>query len=115
MIADLLQNKIDLSLLVITKALSKNEYKNKQAHVELTNRMHKRDPGTAPNIGDRVQYVIVKGTKDARAYEKAEDPLWVLEHDIALDNQWYLDHQLSKPLKAIFTPILKSVTSLLSE
>jgi len=85
MISNLLQNKIDLSLLVITKALSKNEYKSKQAHVELTNRMHARDPGSAPHVGDRVPYVIVKGTKDARAYEKAEDPLWALEHGIPLE------------------------------
>ena len=114
MISDLLQNRIDLSLLVITKALAKAEYKGKQAHVELTQRMHKRDPGSAPNIGDRVPYVIVQGSKDARAYEKAEDPLWALEKGIPLDNQYYLDHQLSKPLTSIFTPILGSVSSLLS-
>ena len=46
-ISDLLQNRLDLSLLVITKALSKKEgeYKGKQAHVELAERMRKRNPG----------------------------------------------------------------------
>lgn len=115
MISDLLQNRIDLSLLVITKALSKNSYKSKQAHVELSSRMQARDPGSAPSIGDRVQYVIVKGTKDARAYEKSEDPLYALEKGIPLDNQYYLEHQLTKPLKAIFTPILGSVNKLISK
>lgn len=62
-IADLLQNKIDMSQLVITKALTKNEYENKQPHVELAERMRKRDAGSAPSLGDRVAYVIVKGTK----------------------------------------------------
>jgi DNA polymerase delta subunit 1 len=64
-ISDLLQNKVDLSQLVITKALSKagsfedcpmtvritncfvqmSDYTNKQAHVELAERMRKRDAG----------------------------------------------------------------------
>ena len=40
-IADLLQNRIDLSQLVITKAYSKHDYSAKQAHVELAERMRK--------------------------------------------------------------------------
>lgn len=46
-ISDLLQNKIDLSQLVISKALSKSgdQYSAKQAHVELAERMRKRDAG----------------------------------------------------------------------
>ena len=62
MIGNLVQNKIDMSKLVITKAISKsteeeeeekdgkfsgksgkNTYKNKQAHVELAQKMQKRD------------------------------------------------------------------------
>ena len=34
-IADLLQNRVDLSQLVITKAYAKHDYSAKQAHVEL--------------------------------------------------------------------------------
>jgi DNA polymerase delta subunit 1 len=69
-----------MSQLVITKALSKSDYAAKQAHVELAARMRKRDAGmglswvflkvvhnlclgSAPVIGDRVAYVIIKGTK----------------------------------------------------
>ncbi|KAJ3336227.1 DNA polymerase delta catalytic subunit [Gonapodya sp. JEL0774] len=62
-ISDLLQNKIDMSQLVLTKQLTKQDYTAKQAHVELAERMRKRDPGSAPNLGDRVAYVFVKGTK----------------------------------------------------
>lgn len=62
-IADLLQNKIDMSQLVISKALAKADYAAKQAHVELAERMRKRDAGSAPALGDRVAYVIVKGSK----------------------------------------------------
>ncbi|KAA1076934.1 DNA-directed DNA polymerase delta [Puccinia graminis f. sp. tritici] len=110
-ISDLLQNRIDLSQLVITKALAKADYAAKQAHVELAKRMKKRDAGSAPALGDRVAYVIIKGTKDARAYEKSEDPLYVLENNIPIDTKYYLDNQLSKPLMRIFEPILGEKSS----
>ena len=105
-IADLLQNKIDMSNLVITKALSKDSYEGKQAHVELAKRMKKRDAGSAPALGDRVAYVIVKGTAGAKNFERSEDPIYVLENNIPIDTRYYLENQLAKPLGRIFEPIL---------
>ncbi|KAI9472165.1 MAG: DNA polymerase family B-domain-containing protein [Benjaminiella poitrasii] len=105
-IADLLQNKVDLSQLVITKALTKSDYANKQAHVELAERMRKRDPGSAPALGDRVAYVIIKAGNNTPAYDRSEDPLYVLDNNIPIDTKYYLENQLSKPLLRIFEPIL---------
>ncbi|KXS16767.1 DNA polymerase delta catalytic subunit [Gonapodya prolifera JEL478] len=114
-ISDLLQNKIDMSQLVLTKQLTKNDYTAKQAHVELAERMRKRDPGSAPNLGDRVGYVFVKGTKDSRAYENSEDPIYVLENNLPIDTQYYLNNQLSGPLERLYEPILgDKVKSLLN-
>ena len=62
--------------------------------------------GSAPALGDRVAYVIIKGGKGTAAYDKSEDPLWVLENNIPIDTRYYLDNQLSKPLLRIFEPIL---------
>ena len=39
------------------------DYAGKQAHVELAERMRVRDAGSAPALGDRVAYVIIKGVK----------------------------------------------------
>ncbi|KAL9188489.1 hypothetical protein ACHAXT_006867 [Thalassiosira profunda] len=117
-IADLLQGKMDISRLVITKSLNKGaeyalglggkaeDYKVKQAHVELAARMRKRDPGSAPQMGDRVPYVIITGVKGAANFEKAEDPIYVLENNVPIDSKWYLTNQLSKPLTRIFEPII---------
>ena len=105
-ISDLLQNRIDMSKLVITKALSKADYASKQAHVELVDRMKKRDAGSAPTLGDRVAYVIVKGAGGAKNYERSEDPIFVLENNMPIDTKYYLDNQLAKPLGRIFDPIL---------
>jgi DNA polymerase delta subunit 1 len=62
--------------------------------------------GSAPALGDRVAYVIVKGMKGAAAYEKSEDPLYVLENNIPIDTKYYLDNQLAKPLMRIFEPVM---------
>ena len=105
-IADLLQNKMDISRLVITKSLNKGaEYalgkgglQNETSDVELAARMKKRDAGSAPQMGDRVPYVIITGAKGAANFEKAEDPIFVLENNMPIDCKWYLTNQLSKPL-----------------
>lgn len=105
-IADLLQNKVDMSKLVITKALTKDDYTAKQAHVELAQRMKKRDAGSAPALGDRVAYVMVKGAAGSKNFERSEDPIYVLENNVPIDTRYYLDNQLAKPLGRIFEPIL---------
>eukprot|EP00455_Lapot_gusevi_P013195 TRINITY_DN1637_c0_g3_i3.p1 TRINITY_DN1637_c0_g3~~TRINITY_DN1637_c0_g3_i3.p1 ORF type:complete len:670 (+),score=201.46 TRINITY_DN1637_c0_g3_i3:299-2011(+) len=120
LISDLLCNRLDLSLLVITKALGKSassdDYANKQAHVELAERMRQRDAANAPSVGDRVAYVITKGHKNTPAYERAEDPLYVLEKNIPIDTSYYLHQQLEGPLTRLFEPILgeQKVKSLLA-
>ena len=115
-ISDLLCNKMDLSLLVITKALGKSgdDYVAKQAHVELAERMKKRDAASAPVVGDRVAYVIIQGAKNAPIYDRAEDPLYVLEKNIPIDAQYYLHQQLEGPLTRIFEPVLGDCKTLLA-
>ena len=107
-ISDLLQNRVDISQLIITKELTKSDgdYANKQAHVELAARMTKRDAGSAPKLGDRVPYVIIAASKGTAAYLKSEDPIFVLENNIPIDVQYYLENQISKPLLRIFEPII---------
>lgn len=117
-IADLLQNRMDISMLVISKSLGKSaddaDYASKQAHVELAMRMKKRDAGSAPTVGDRVAYVIIQAAKGAPAYEKSEDPVYVLENNLPIDTEYYLTNQLSNPLTRIFEPIIPNPQSLLT-
>lgn len=112
-ISKLLQGKIDISKLVISKSLSKFKYDAEQPHVWLAKKMAKRDAATAPVIGDRVPYVIIKGVKNAALYERAEDPLYALQNKLPIDSRYYLDNQLTLPLTRIFEPIMgDNVTSL---
>ncbi|SCU71415.1 DNA polymerase delta catalytic subunit, putative [Trypanosoma equiperdum] len=108
-IRDLLHNRLDISQLVITKSFSKSEseYAGAQAHIALVERMRRRDPASAPNVGDRVAYVIVRAAKGAKAYERSEDPIYVLENNIPIDTQHYLEHQLGPPLLRVFEGVLQ--------
>ena len=91
-------------------------YKATAAHVELAKKMMKRDSATAPTVGDRVAFVIIKGARGAKASEKAEDPIFALENNLPIDAQHYLEHHLTQPLLRIFEPIMgeKKAKSLLS-
>jgi len=82
-------------------------YAAKQAHVELAEKLRQRNPATAPQIGDRVPYVFVVAAAGTPAYKRAEDPRYALEHELPLDAEYYIDHQLKQPLLRIFEPILK--------
>uniref|UniRef100_A0A674HF38 DNA polymerase n=1 Tax=Taeniopygia guttata TaxID=59729 RepID=A0A674HF38_TAEGU len=107
-ISDLLCNRIDISQLVITKELTRaaSAYSAPQAHVALAERLRRRDPGSAPGLGDRVPYVIVSGARGQPAYERSEDPVFALEQNLPIDTRYYLEQQLSRPLLRIFEPIL---------
>lgn len=110
-ISDLLQNKVDISLLIITKMLNDN-YKTPQPHSILAERIRKRDPGTAPLVGDRVPFVIIKNG-EKKMTNRAEDPIYVLDNNIPIDNEYYFKNQLSEPIIRLFTSIIPRPESLL--
>lgn len=101
-IDDILHNKADISKLIISKTLAPN-YTNPQPHALLAERMKKRD-GVGPNVGDRVDYVVIAGND--KLYNRAEDPLYVLEHNMQIDSRYYLTNQLQNPIISIVAPIL---------
>ncbi|GAV51761.1 hypothetical protein ZYGR_0AF02320 [Zygosaccharomyces rouxii] len=101
-IDDILHNKADISKLIISKTLAPN-YTNPQPHAVLADRMKKRD-GVGPNVGDRVDYVVIAGND--KLYNRAEDPLYVLEHNMQIDSRYYLTNQLQNPIISIIAPIL---------
>ncbi|CCH59550.1 hypothetical protein TBLA_0B07320 [Henningerozyma blattae CBS 6284] len=101
-IDDLLHNRADISKLIISKTLAP-QYTNPQPHAVLAARIKKRD-GNGPNVGDRVDYVVTSGND--KLYNRAEDPLYALEHNIQIDSKYYLTNQLQNPLTSIIEPII---------
>lgn len=107
-------NEVSISLLIITKSYSRkpHEYANKQSHIMLAERMKKRPGARVYNLGDRVAYVVARKEKNAKMFDKAEDPLYVIENDIPIDVNYYIENQLRKPLTRIFEPIVANCNSL---
>lgn len=109
-ISDLYTDQVDLSQLVISKTFTKDNYVTKQAHTELAEKLKKR--GIQVGIGDRIPYVIVKGDRKMAAYEKSEDPVYVLENNLPIDKEYYIEQQLFKPVQRLFEPVMDDVSSL---
>lgn len=86
-----------------------------QSHVRLARKMFLRDPGSAPCSGERVPSVYVEiedNGKEVLQWQKAEHPAYAKEHNMKLDVLYYLEHQLRKPIKQIFSLIMKDPDSL---
>ena len=109
-ISNLLTDKINIEDLVISKSLSKTEYISKQPHDELVKKIKIRignsNPNAIPHLGDRIPYVIIDGQNKKNISDRAENPDYAMQHNLPIDHQYYLDHQLKNPLTAIFNPII---------
>jgi DNA polymerase I len=101
-IDDLLNKKIPVEKLVITKTMTKQprKYVGVQPHIELVKKLQVRSPAEVPGIGDRIGYVIVKGM--GLLSKRTEDPNYVKEKGLEVDPQYYIENQLLPPLERIF-------------
>ena len=99
---DLIEGKYKLDDLIITKTL-RSSYKDPSriAHKVLADRMKHRDPGSAPQVNDRVQYIYVehdRKNKNLLQGEKIEDPRYIIENKLNIDYMFYITNQLMKPI-----------------
>jgi len=105
--------KVDINKLVITKSITKSSssYKGIQPHIELLKKMKKRDPSSAPGIGDRIGFVIVKGMQ--MLSKRAEDPNYIKQHNLEIDSRYYIESQLLPPLERVFDSLNVNKSELL--
>ena len=116
---DLLNDRVDLDKLTISKSL-KSHYKtvnkaghklSKPPHAMLADRMKERDAGSAPQPGDRIPYVFIQTKKKTTLQgDKSEDPEHVKANSkkLKIDSLYYLEHQVSKPLYSMFELTVKN-------
>ena len=100
------EGKVPVEKLMMSKQLG-SDYKSKSlAHVAVVEKMKARMPGSEPQQGDRVPFLIVQGPKNARMFEKAEDPVWVKEKGLRLDLNYYFENQLKNPVSDLLEPLV---------
>jgi len=108
----LFDDKINTKELIISKEWKNSGGSNPQAHARLAQRMQRRDPNSAPSIGDRVPYIVVTEPIGAKLCDRAEDPLYALENGLHVDLLYYADNQVATPIAKLLHPSLKHQKSL---
>jgi DNA polymerase delta subunit 1 len=86
-----------------------NSWDINMAHVQVHNKMRQRRPGSEPQSGDRVPYLLTK-TEDpkAKAYEKSEDPKYVEEHNVPIDYHYYFLNKFLTPVCDLLDPLYEN-------
>tara|TARA_R100000908_G_scaffold39761_1_gene18411 strand:- start:3541 stop:6384 length:2844 start_codon:yes stop_codon:yes gene_type:complete len=117
---ELLSGDVPNDKLVLSQSLSDNYKVNgdpvsvtgprigeiNQAHVQVVHKMRERKPGSEPQSGDRVPYLLTKtGDPKAKAFEKSEDPKYVEDNNIPVDYHYYFVNKFLNPVCDLLEPL----------
>jgi DNA polymerase elongation subunit (family B) len=106
-VKELVNGKMKLSLLTITKSLAADYAATPPAHKMLADRMAARDPGNAPAAGDRIGFVYIKAGVGQQAQklqgDRIETPAYIESRGLKYDAQYYIEHQLMNPIGQLFS------------
>jgi DNA polymerase elongation subunit (family B) len=93
----------------------KSEYKDpeKIAHKVLADRMKERDPGSAPQVNDRLPFVYIqvdpkKGEKVLQG-NRIEHPDYIKANKIKPDYEFYLTNQIMKPVLQVYALVVEDL------
>jgi DNA polymerase delta subunit 1 len=100
---DLLTGKVPMAQLLLSKQLG-SDYKVPMPHVAVRDKMKAREPGSEPQQGDRVSFVLVD--RPGKMYEKAEDPEHVQRQALKIDYKYYYENQFKKPVCDLLEPLI---------
>lgn len=108
---DLVGGKYPLDNLVITKTL-RAIYKDptRIAHKVLADRMGERDPGSKPQVNDRIPFVYIT-TKEKNPLQgnRIENPTYIIENKLQPDYKFYISNQLMKPVSQLLALVLEDI------
>lgn len=111
---DLLDDKFDLNMFIISKTL-RDYYKDPEsiAHKVLADRMADRDPGNKPASNERIPYAYIQveekeGVKLLQG-DKIEHVNFIKENNCKIDYLTYIKNQLLKPICQIFELVVEKM------
>lgn len=108
---DLVSGSVDISKLVIAKAITRAKYKDEPMQVSVAKTMASRDPSYTWSPGDRIPFIVVGKTSGfdkspKKMSQRVEDPLWAITHGMEIDAVYYIQKQLGGPLSRIFMYVM---------
>jgi len=112
-----MQNIVDniypLSDYRMSKSRRKSYINEDLPHLAVVKKMEERNPGSAPQVGDRVPFILIE-TKNlkAKTFEKAEDPKFVEENKLKVDRLYYVEHQVVNPICNLLERVIDDPTAL---
>jgi DNA polymerase elongation subunit (family B) len=111
MLVRVLKNELPMEKYIITKQL-RDDYKNPEqiAHRVLADRMGERDPGTAPQVGDRLPYIYVANRKDEKKQgDRIEHVDYVRAKGLHPDTAFYISNQIQNPVAQLFALAIENL------
>lgn len=105
---ELIQGEVPIEKLVLSQKLAERYKSDNLAHVQVRDKIKMREPGSEPQSGDRVPYVIIKTYGNEKQYEKAEDPNWVKKKNLDLDYQYYFINKFINPVSDLLEPLVSN-------
>lgn len=99
--------RADLSKLMLSKSLSKppEEYSPRPIHANVAIKVNARNTGEGYKVGDRVHFFVVQpDNKEDKTSEIGEDPAFVIENNVALNTDHYLNKILRPTLRRLLEP-----------
>ena len=119
---ELIEGDVPNEKLILSQGLS-DSYKSKgfavsinspdikdinQAHVQVVRKMRERQPGSEPQSGDRVPYILIDtGDPKARAFEKSEDPKYAKDNNLKVDYNYYFINKFLNPVCDLIEPLFE--------
>jgi DNA polymerase delta subunit 1 len=104
---ELMSGRVPMEKLILSKRLGDSYKNNNLAHVAVRDKMKQRAPGSEPQSGDRVQFVILTHPeKRAQMFKKSESYEYARDNGLPLDYQYYLKHQFENPVKDLLEPLV---------
>lgn len=115
----IIQGVYSMDKFIMSKTL-KDSYLNPQgiAHKVLADRMGERDPGSKPQVNDRIPFVYVEHNvaikclkekkKNILQGDKIEHPEYIIKNKLPVDYLHYITNQIVNPVCQVFDLVIKN-------
>jgi DNA polymerase elongation subunit (family B) len=120
---DMFDGKYDIKYFLQSRSLKmKESYKDwrRIAHVYLADKITQRDPGNAPQSGDRIEFAVIKvplpndGSKLLQG-DIIETPKFIKENNLQIDYLFYLTNQIMNPALQFLELVDKNAINIFKE